>query len=140
LIISKKLDNNICTMTITEAIKWLREERGLNFKDLSELAQIGQNQPSRIESGDVSPTFDTIYRMLQGMKPSEEQLHKFAHLVFGLEFPLRPEPADPLISELLILLGSETRDFKRGLLFAMRLYVRGDDALAKPEAAQPGQG
>lgn len=127
-------------MGISNAIEWLRKERGLKFKDISDVAHIGLNQPSRIERGDISPTYDTIYRIVDGINITERELHKFAHLAFDIAFPLESEPEDPLVSELLGLLDEESRDFKRGMLFALRLHIKGGDATAKQQPAKTGHG
>ena len=127
-------------MEISDALKFIRKQKNLNYRDISKIAQIGPNQPSRIENGDVSPTCDTIYRIIDGLALTEEELHKFAHITFDLKFPLEPEPTDPLIDELLRLLNRESRDFKRGLLFALRLYFERGDAITKPLDTKAGHG
>lgn len=96
-------------MSIGDAFRWLREERGFTAKEVKQRVDAafigdkekppGKNQFNRIENG-VLPRMKTVYKYLDGLDATERERHEFAHRAFGLKFPLGGEPRDPMILEI----------------------------------------
>jgi transcriptional regulator with XRE-family HTH domain len=56
------------------AIRVLRAERGVSQETVERAGGLGQNALSRIESGDVSPSFDTLLGVANGLELSIAEL------------------------------------------------------------------
>jgi transcriptional regulator with XRE-family HTH domain len=134
------VDNNVEAMSISDAIGWIRERHGLGFKDIAKAAGVGANQPSRIEHAAVSPRCNTVYLILDSLKVTEEERHEFAHMAFDLDYPLGGETKDPLMLEINRYIEKESWDFRRGILFMLRLQGKGGGLQDETQDSQTGHG
>jgi transcriptional regulator with XRE-family HTH domain len=61
-----------------KAIRFLREESGMTQKRLAEKSGVSASWISRIEQGEVDPTWNTIARISEGLAVSMESLAEAA--------------------------------------------------------------
>jgi transcriptional regulator with XRE-family HTH domain len=61
---------------IGERIKALRLDRGLTLSEVAERASVSTSNLSKIERGDVSPSFDIVMRVCSGLGVAIEQIVK----------------------------------------------------------------
>jgi len=64
------------TTPIGERVKALRLDRGLTLSEVAERASVSTSNLSKIERGDVSPSFDIVMRICSGLGVAIEQIVK----------------------------------------------------------------
>lgn len=65
--------------TLAARVKLLRAERGLTLRDLSERSGASYSNLSKVETGKLSPTFDTMERIAKGLGVSISNLLAFGN-------------------------------------------------------------
>jgi len=85
----------------------------------------------RSQKGLTQDDLSTAVRLIEALDLNDEEIHQFAHEVFGIP-TLFPDLKDPLLNELLDLIKSKNRDLLWGLLIGIRSMDRasGGDAAA----------
>jgi transcriptional regulator with XRE-family HTH domain len=72
---SQKVIDEVST-PIGERVKALRLDRGLTLSEVAERASVSTSNLSKIERGDVSPSFDIVMRICSGLGVAIEQIVK----------------------------------------------------------------
>jgi len=124
-----------------------RTRKGLTQVDLSLRTKtknkkaIAPNTISRIESKSHPASLSVAIRLIEALDLNNEEMHEFAHEVFGIP-TLIPDLKDPLLNELLDLINNNDRSLLRGLIIGIRSMSEngGGDAMAKPGDTQTGYG
>ncbi|MFS0841271.1 helix-turn-helix domain-containing protein [Paenibacillus sp. 1P03SA] len=88
-------------------IKKVRKRRGLTQEKLAELMQSSSSYVTRLESGAINITVDTLHRIATIMNVTIQELFSFE------EFVSQEDPSDPLIKILVLLQKQEPSETEK---------------------------
>jgi transcriptional regulator with XRE-family HTH domain len=71
-------DDHRSLRALGQAVRAMREQAGLTGKELAARAKISNSWLSRIEDGQVDPTWKTVRMIAQGLEVTTEQLADLA--------------------------------------------------------------
>ena len=72
-------------LTLSTAIKYLREQQGLSARRVSTLAGLSPSYVSKVEKGDMEPSFKAFCRIAQVLDMTEPEVLMLVKLHYGLD-------------------------------------------------------